>query len=86
MNRLISPQLLLHIQLDDVPLGQPLVVEELGHVIPNGVWQYNDALLAGLQLLCSGLHCRIDGGAAASSWKNATTMRLIHLDTSPWNE
>ena len=72
MNGLFSPQLLLYIQLDDVPLGQPVVVEEFGHVIPDGVWQYDDALLTGFQVLRSP-NCRIDGGAAASSW-NATTM------------
>ena len=61
--------LLLLVELDDVPLCEPPVVEELGHVVPDGVGQDDDALLAGLQLLrCP--HRRVDGGAAASSWNS----------------
>ena len=63
-----SPVLLLLVELDDVPLCEPPVVEELGHVVPDGVGQDDDALLAGLQLLRSP-HRRVDGGAAASSCK-----------------
>ena len=62
-----SPVLLLLVELDDVPLGEPPVVEELGHVVPDGVGQDDDALLARLQLLRRP-HRRVDGGAAASSW------------------
>ena len=64
-----SPVLLLLVELDDVPLREPPVVEELGHVVPDGVGQDDHALLARLQpLRMRRPHRRVHRRAAASSW------------------
>ena len=45
-----SPESLVVIELNDVPLREPLVAEELCHVVSNGIRQDDDALLTGRQL------------------------------------
>lgn len=61
--RIFSPQPLLQAQ---APLVKPLVVEKLGHVVPDGVREDHDALLAGFQVL-GGLDRCVDCGTAAAT-------------------
>ncbi len=65
-----SPKSLIVFKLDDIPVGQPLVAEELGHVVPDGVGENNDALLARSQI-CRGMDGDTDGSTTAASTQKA---------------
>ena len=45
------PEFFSVLNLDEVPLCAPLLVQELGHVVPDGVREDHDTLLPGLQTL-----------------------------------
>ena len=57
------------IQLNDVPVSEPLVAQELGHVVPDGVRENDDAFLSRRERR-GGPDGNADGGSAAAAAKH----------------
>jgi hypothetical protein len=64
------PESLFIVELNDVPVGEPLVAQELGHVVPHRVRKNDDAFLAGLEGR-GRLDRDADGRTAAAAAKHA---------------